>query len=152
MRGTIKIPTYCFGIALVLSASLGLAQGSGPISTSRSMRGLHTFVSISPNAVLPAGGILGRKVLNYAITITKLNVDIQVTGIGGTSNEIIRISDGSNNCDATFACNTSAIAYSLTPSGTCTFTSGMTLLYTINSQGDCVTAANIRNLDIEIIR
>lgn len=111
-----------------------------------------TYMSSYPNAVEATAVVLAKKIASYSGTITNILVDINVTGLVGTTNAIYRVSNGTNNCDTAFACNATAGPHAVTLTGTCTFAAGDTLTLSVNSQGDCTTAPNVRSVEVEVTR
>lgn len=90
--------------------------------------------------VLPATSFLAQAI-RYRTSLA---------GAGGTTNWVFRISDGSNNCDCSVACNTAAGNLRTACSGSCTFAASASLTYSVNSIGDCATGATVLgNVTIE---
>lgn len=105
---------------------------------------------------IPLSGSLSAATLNSLVlparsfTVTAQRINVSVAGSTGSTNVVLRVTDGTNNCDASFACNATAGAKRPTLSGTCTFSASATLTMSVNSTGDCVTPPVILGvLDIE---
>jgi len=65
------------------------------------------------------------------VTVTTVTIYQSSAGGGGAGSTIVRITDGTNNCDATFLCTATAgtnATLSATPTGSCTFARGATVL------------------------
>lgn len=68
---------------------------------------------------------------------------------GGAGSTIARITDGTNNCDATFACSTTTgtnTALTVTPTGSCCFTRGANILMGFSASTCTTTQPGARSL------
>lgn len=84
--------------------------------------------------------------------IDAVRFTITATGAGGSTNATFRASDGANNCDCAFACNTAGnTGYRVACTGTCaSFAASAAMTYSVTSIGDCVTGPLILgNLNVE---
>lgn len=104
---------------------------------------LANFYTNAVNNVQTYGGAA----LQTPFTVT--NVAIYVSNAGGAgTNDIIRISDGTNNCDATFSCgsvlNTTGVK-SVAPTGSCTFPAGANLVLSETTAG-CTPDPTLKNI------
>lgn len=97
-----------------------------------------------PLTGLMAVATFGGEVLPArAFTVAAIRFRISVAGNTGSTNAVLRVSDGTNNCDAAFACNSAAVNYRVATTGTCTFAASASLTYSVNAVGDCVTPPTI---------
>jgi hypothetical protein len=77
---------------------------------------------------------------------------INAAGIGGSTNAVVRLTDGSIDCDFSFACNTSPNPIEVGSTGTCQFATGSLVDFTVFSIGDCATGPSIfGNINLEFI-
>jgi hypothetical protein len=110
-----------------------------------------SLASVYVNAVTTASTIYGGQTLPArAFTVNAVAFRVRTAGSGGTTNAVIRVTDGSNSCDASWACNTAAGNQRLTPSGTCAFAASSALTFTVNTIGDCSAGPDIFG-NVEII-
>lgn len=108
-----------------------------------------TLTSV-PGGLLAVADIGGGSLPARAFTVSAMRYRISVAGAAGTTNATVRVTDGSNNCDASFACNTVAGNYRVATSGTCAFAASASLTYTVTSIGDCGPAPTLLGaVDIE---
>lgn len=118
-----------------------------------------TLVSAYPNVASVASTTLARTRLpngaDQDFTVTAIDIDVGTAGAGGTTNAVYRVTDGTGNCDLSFACNAAAglksnsgSSATATLSGTCTFQADDTLTVSVNSIGDCATGPLARNVSV----
>lgn len=110
----------------------------------------HTLSTVYVNDTIftltYGGGVLPA----HAFTAQAIRYRVRTAGSGGSTNATFRISDGSNNCDFSFACNQSTGAKrQAATAGTCAFAASATLTYSFTSPGDCTTTTDIQTIDIE---
>lgn len=113
-----------------------------------------TLTSIALSGTLAAATIGKVALPARAFTVTSPRVDVSVAGSTGSTNVVLRVTDGTNTCDGTFACNATAGAKRPTlvnSGGTgCVFPASAVLTISVNSIGDCVTPPVILGpLDLE---
>ena len=87
----------------------------------------------------------------HAFTVDQLLLEVLGTVGTGAGNLVIRISDGTRNCDTTCACSTTchtAGSKRPTMSGTCAFPSSSQLTVTVQTQG-CSQSPGIWNVSVE---
>lgn len=96
-------------------------------------------------AALVASTTLGGFVLptSEVTDVSAIQFYVSASGSGGSTNAGIRASDGTNNCDFNFACNLSTGAKRVTGTGTCQFTWGKTLTWTVTGIGNCATGPTL---------
>lgn len=108
----------------------------------RNLSPTSLLTSVFVGAVTVASTNYGGDVLPAAaFTVTSATMRTSAAGSGGTSNFAFRISDGTNHCDCTMACNAVAGNKSLTCAGAggsgCALPASASLTYSVNSIGDC---------------
>ncbi len=67
--------------------------------------------------------------------VNAISFRIKTAGSGGTSNVTIDVNDGTNDCEATFACDHANGSVRLVPSGACTFPAGASVKLEILDSG-----------------
>jgi hypothetical protein len=112
----------------------------------------------SHNNPLASSGDLGGKLLPTARGFVVRSVGVRiVTGSGGgAGNTVLRITDGTNNCDATLACSVSQAAgtyrsdqtASFALSGACVFAAGAAVRATVQTAGCTTTQPTAVNFDV----
>lgn len=107
------------------------------------------YVNTTINAFTYGGGTLPA----HAATVTDIAFNIRTVGSGGTTNNTFQVSDGTNTCNCTFACNAtigSKIAACANGAGTgCVYAASAALTYGFNSVGDCTVSTDILgNIDV----
>jgi hypothetical protein len=109
-----------------------------------------TLTSIYWNGGVPAAlSVLSRKPLPArAFTVTAATID-SVSGGTGAGNFVLRVTDGTNNCDATFACPVASnTGLRAATTGTCTFAASASL--TMQVQTICgTTSGTFHSWDVE---
>lgn len=112
----------------------------------------HVLIAAYPNAAVVAGttyaGVrlpVGR---SEDFTVEQITFRISAAGSGGSTNATIRVSDGTNNCDAVVACNTAAGVQTLAPTGACAFLTNASLTLQVTSIGNCTTGPTVQNLNV----
>ena len=82
-----------------------------------------------------------------AFTVTQVTMRTSAAGSGGTTNFIFRVTDGTNTCDCTMACNAVAGNKDLTCAGSagagCALPASASLTYSVQSIGDCTTGPTV---------
>lgn len=131
--------------ALQLSTDAGLRQiVAGPI--------LYDVFRIGGvSAVATYGGDITLD----RVTPIRLGFRVAASGIGGTTGQNFRISNGTLNCDFGLPCNSAVGVYSLdagNPSTGCSFATGDTLTYAVTATGDCATPLNIQDVKVRALR
>jgi hypothetical protein len=102
------------------------------------------------NGALNTGTSLGGYVLpsDRGATFAAFTTIVYSASGGGAGNSVVRISDGTNNCDATMPCtdsqSTTAKRYAMT--GTCAFAAGAALSYSVTTAGCTTTQPSVRNI------
>lgn len=100
-----------------------------------------------------AGDTIGAyKLPAHAYTVNQTLIQVQGTLGSGTGNTVIRVSDGTNNCDATCACSSCSNTIGSkrpTMSGTCAFAANAALTVTINSTNCSTANPGIWNVAVE---
>lgn len=84
------------------------------------------------------------------ITATSMSVYVGASSGAGTNN-VLRLSDGTNNCDATFACsslNSPGLKEATSMTGTCSFAAGSFLTICVTTAG-CTPDPNVRNIALK---
>lgn len=100
--------------------------------------------SVYVNTTISAFTYGGSVLPAHAFTAQAIRYRVRTVGSGGSTNATFRVSDGTNNCDFSFACNQAAASYrQATTAGTCTFAASATLSYAFSSTGDCTTKTDI---------
>lgn len=122
------------------SASAWNPVNDGPVTlSSQPASGALAAISLG-------GGVLPAR----AFTATAIRFRISAAGVAGTTNNVVRISDGTNNCDASFACNSAVANYRITTTGACNFAASASLTYSVNAIGDCASPTTVLGaVDIE---
>lgn len=80
------------------------------------------------------------------ITIVQAGFRVTAAGTGGTTGEVLRVTDGTLNCDFGLPCNSAIGYYSLdagNPSTGCSFAPASNLTYSVSSIGNCATGLTI---------
>lgn len=128
-----------------LNAGSGIAVSTDGGSTSTvAVAGPSTLSSVLVNAEVVAATTYGGEVLPaVAFEVDAVRFRVSVQGSGGTTDAVFRVSDGSNDCDCGFACNTATGNKRVTCTGTCSFAASASLTYSVNSIGDCTTGPTI---------
>lgn len=110
----------------------------------------QTLSSVYPNAAVTTGLVMGGAGLpgESGFTVNGVGFYVSASGVGGSTNMTIRVSDGTTNCDFSIACNTATGPKQLANAG-CSYAAGATLTYSINTRGDCGTGATIKNIDVQ---
>src|SRR3990167_2746584 len=116
----------------------GLIRSTSPETISNVFVGAVTVASTTYGGdVLPAN----------AYTVTQVTFRTSAAGSGGTTDFAFRVSDGTNHCDCTFACNTGAGNINTTCAGAggtgCAYAASASLTYSVNSIGDCTVGPTI---------
>lgn len=88
-----------------------------------------------------AGAVLGYTAAPMDVNrmnVSAMTLRVTTAGTVGSTNASIRVSDGTSNCDCSFACNT-ANSSTIVPTcaSGCSFDAGVALVITDNSKGDC---------------
>jgi len=98
---------------------------------------------------------LGGKILpsDRFLQFTAVSLRISAAGVGGSTDAIFRVTDGTNTCDCTFACNAVAgnkRASCVSGGGSgCLFSTNADITYSWASAGNCVTPpAVLGNVDV----
>ena len=97
----------------------------------------------------------GGTIPSNKVTIINIDFRVSAAGVGGTTSNVFRISDGTLNCDFGIPCNTAAGVFRLdagNPSTGCAFATGSTLTYAVNSIGDCATGIAIQDVKVRALR
>ena len=108
-----------------------------------------TLASVYINGVTLAATNYGGDVLPaQAFTVAQVTFRISTAGSGGTTSFAFRISDGTNICDCTLACNSAGSTnYNTTCAGAggsgCALPASANLTYSVNSIGDCTVGPTI---------
>jgi len=100
------------------------------------------------NDVIAAGSTYGGQVVKRGTTFNAASFRIRTSGTGGTTNANILATDGTNNCDFSFACNSAVGATAVNASGTCTFPPDALITYVITSVGDCSVGPDLQGVVI----
>lgn len=136
--------TVALGTGDLLIGYLSGASYAATLDKDGMFRSTTPTLLASPfiGAVTVAGTTYGGDVLPaFAFTVNSATIRTSAAGSGGTTNFVLRISDGSNTCDCTMACNAVAGNKSLTCAGTagtgCALPASASLSYSVNSIGDC---------------
>ena len=132
---------------LVLAAlvpSLALAQG---VARPRAPREAILFTAQVNTA---ASAINYFAVVNPApVTVRSVSIYQSSAGGGGAGSTVVRITDGTNNCDATFACSTTTgtnAALTASTTGACTFTRGAAILVGFSASSCTTSQPGIRSI------
>lgn len=139
-------PAFAVSLATVgtSNASVGWLQ----VNVRQPVQELETLISFNNTGVNNVQTYGGMNLL-YGFTVVE--VTFLVTAIAGAgTNNVIRISDGTNNCDVTFSCTTELNTTGVktkAPSGTCTFATGADLTFSETTAG-CTPDPTIRSLSI----
>lgn len=101
-------------------------------------------------AALTASLNLGGRSLpaSRGATITAIDMHVYTGGGGGAGTTVVRVTDGTNNCDATFACATTNAAGvpRVAPSGTCSFAAGAQLRMSVTATGCTSTQPSVTTI------
>lgn len=115
----------------------------------------HTLDSVYFNGLPVATFIYGGGTLPArAFTVTGIRFNIRTAGSGGTTNNTFQVSDGTNTCNCTMACNQStgskrASCANGAGSG-CVFPASAALTYAFSALGDCTSVMDVNgNLAVE---
>lgn len=113
-----------------------------------------TLFSAYPNALLTAITMAGHALPAHAFTVTDVTMYVSVASSATVANTVWTISDGTNTCTATFACNTSTnttgtkTVATANGAGTgCVYAASAVLTLAVTTQG-CATAATVKNVDV----
>lgn len=106
------------------------------------------LASVFVGAVTTATTTFGGDVLPaYPFTVSQVTMRTSVIGSGGSTDFIFRVTDATNTCDCTMACNAAIGNKSLTCAGTagtgCTFAGAASLTYSVQSIGDCTVGPTV---------
>lgn len=131
--------------AIQLSTDAGMKQVSaGPVL-------FDMFNATAPVTAITYGGTIPLD----KVTITNLDFRVSAAGIGGTTSNVFRVSDGTLNCDFGLPCNSAVGVFRLdagSPSTGCAFAAGSTLTYSVNSIGDCATGITVQDVKLRALR
>lgn len=87
--------------------------------------------------------------LTKPFTVTHISIYVSNAAGAGT-NDVLRVTDGTNNCEVTFSCasdlNTTGVKFK-TPSGTCVFAAGASLVLSETTAG-CAPDPTLKNITI----
>lgn len=140
---------------------VGFADNSSVTTFQASVNAAGYIASTTPvtlssvninNTILPY--VYGGATLPaHPFTVTDIGYFIRAVGSGGSTNNTFQISDGTNTCNCTFACNQAVgphIATCANSAGTgCVYAASATLFYLFSAIGDCTTASDVLgNLDV----
>lgn len=100
------------------------------------------------NDVLSAGSTYGGQVVKRTTTFNNMSFRIRTSGTGGTTNANVLATDGTNNCNFAFACNSATGATSVVGTGTCAFPADALITYSITSIGDCSIGPDLQGVVI----
>ena len=129
----------------------GLAGGGFGACTDKITAGTGSaslLTSVFVGAVTTATTTYGGDVLPaYPFTVSQATFRTSAAGSGGSTDFAFRVSDGTNHCDCTMACNVVAGNKNPTCAGAggtgCSFAASASLTYSVNSIGDCTTGPTI---------
>lgn len=132
-----------------LGNSVAKMATSGVLESSTPMHVASVYVNNTIAAFTYGGG----KLPAHANTITNVSYNIRTIGSGGTTNNTFQISDGTNTCNCTFACNQatgSQIASCANGAGTgCVYAASAALTFGFSAVGDCTVPTDILgNMDV----
>jgi hypothetical protein len=114
--------------SFVPSAALAALVTSTPASFPRSAESV--IVPVPWGTTFSAQSLVtARKLATHAMTVTRVEMAVHSGSGGGAGTAVIRLSDGTNTCDATFACTDTQTTGNkeATLSGTCAFPLGATV-------------------------
>jgi hypothetical protein len=121
----------------------GTGAGAGYIASSVPMMIAAVYVNHTILALTYGGGTLPAR----PATVTNIAYYVRASGTGGTTNNTFQISDGTNTCNCTFACNQatgSQFAACTNGAGTgCVYASSAALTYGFSAIGDCVVPTDL---------
>jgi len=82
--------------------------------------------------------------------VTAITMNVSTVGGGGAGTTVVRITDGTNNCDATFLCTATASlgVKRSAATGTCSFPAGALLAGSFLSSTCTTTQPSINNADV----
>lgn len=149
--------SYAFR-ALVSGAKFGIGPGanstlaevSNGYLTSPSYIAMENPVpvnSVYVNNVIAALTYGGGTLPARALTVTNVSWNVRTAGSGGSTNNTFQISDGTNTCNCTMACNQSTgskIASCSNGAGTgCVYAASAALTYAFSALGDCTVPMDV---------
>lgn len=136
------------GLFAVTYAGNGILSGYLASTTPHTM--FSTYVNNTIQAFTYGGGVAPA----FDFQVSAVRFAIRTAGSGGSSNATIRISDGTTNCDCTFACNTAAgnVRAACGTDSNCDFEASDSMTVSVSGVGDCsVTTDILGNIEFEAI-
>lgn len=128
-----------------------IGGGSGYASSAIPFTLDAVYVNGVATATTYGGGVLPAR----AFTVTGIKYRVRTAGSGGTTNAVFQVSDGTNTCTCSYACNAtqgSKLTACANGAGTgCVYAASATLTYSFTSVGDCAgTTADIQgNINVQ---
>ncbi len=125
--------------------------GAGYLASATPFTLDSVYVNAVPTAVTYGGGGLPAR----AFTVVSIRHRVRTAGSGGSTNAVFQISDGTNTCTCSYACNAtqgSKIITCANGAGTgCAYAASASLTYSYTSVGDCgATSADIQgNINVQ---
>lgn len=136
---------------LALAASAASAQGVQRAVPQRE----EVLIPAHIGAAVAASGNYGGGVQADPVTVQAITMRVSTGGGGGAGNVVVRVSDGTNNCDATFACTGTGVTQvgasgpkRAATTGACTFAASALLTVSVPTAGCTSTQPAVQNLAV----
>lgn len=132
------------------SAYVATIDEQGYIASTTPHTMFVTYVNNTIAAFTYGGGVAPA----HDFEVSAVRFSIRTAGSGGSSNATIRISDGTSNCDCSFACNTAAGNQRIAcgTDANCDFEASDSMTVSVSSVGDCtVTTDILGNIEFETL-
>lgn len=129
------------------STFAGVTMSNGTISANATDFPLTTTWLNGLASVQTLGGHKLNAAQGFNLNAVTLYTSVAASGAGNT---VLRVTDGTNNCDATFSCttdnNTTGVKR-VDTTGSCTFAAGASLTLSVQTAGCATTQPTIKNID-----
>lgn len=127
-----------------------VGAGAGYLASAQPFTLDSVYVNNLVQVLTYGGGTLPAR----AFTVTGIKFYVRANGVGGTTNNTFQVTDGTNTCDCSFACNVGTASRRATCSngaGTgCVYAASAVLSYGFSAIGDCGTATDLLgNVSVE---
>lgn len=151
LRGLFSSCADCFIAGDSTHLIVGTSTGIGYVASGTPGTLDSVYVNTIPSAFTYGGGTLPA----HPFTVQGIKFYVRTAGSGGTTNATFQVSDGTNTCNCTYACNQTTggkRAACANGAGTgCVYAVSAVLTYAFTGVGDCAaTSADIEgNISVE---
>ncbi len=157
-NATAKIAQWCADTAATCASPVAWVYADGTVGNATEKIIIPWwFNAAAATGTCPATGTgcVGHTVGAHPVTITAVTGYVSVASGGGAANTVITITDGTNTCTATFACNTvtnttgTKRVATVNGAGTgCVYAASAALSAYVSTAGCTTTQPTFRNIDI----